>query len=210
MPRILLADDHDIAREGVRALVASHPGWEVCGEARAGRDALRLAAELKPDVLVTDVLMPDLNGVDVARQIRKDLSATEIVILSGHEDDALIQQAFDAGVRAYVSKSEARVHLIPAIEALLARKPYLTVRVAEVLMRDYKGPAAGSADPLTAREREIVQLLAEGRSNKEISSTLDIGVKTVETHRASIMRKLNLNGLSDIVLYAIRHKIVEA
>jgi DNA-binding NarL/FixJ family response regulator len=213
--RILVVDDHDIVRQGVCALIVSQPGWEVCGEARSGREALRMAEESRPDVIVMDLLMPDLNGLDAARQIKKHLPAVETLILSGHEDSELIQSVFDAGIRAYIFKSEARTHLVPAITALLTRKPYLTARVSEVLFRRFEEQAAGGekqarADTaLTAREREIVQLLAEGRSNKEVASNLAISTKTVETHRASIMRKLNLDSLSDLVRYAIRNKIIE-
>ncbi len=214
-PRILVVDDHDIVRQGVCALISSQPAWEICGEARNGREALRMAAELRPDLIVMDLLMPDLNGLDAARQIRKQLPSVEILVLSGHEDSELIQTVFDAGIRAYVLKSQARTHLIPAITALLARKPYLTPQVLEVLFRRFEqqtlgGEKEGRTDAaLTPREREIVQLLAEGRSNKEVASGLAISVKTVETHRASIMRKLDLDSLSDLVRYAIRKKIIE-
>jgi DNA-binding NarL/FixJ family response regulator len=215
--RILVVDDHDIVRQGVCALITSEPGWEVCGEARSGREALRLAAELRPDIIVMDLLMPDLNGLDAARQIKKHLPSVETLILSGHEDADLIQAVFDAGIRAYIFKSEARTHLVPALTALLARKPYLTSRVSEVLFRRFEDQTGGGGGEkqgridtaLTAREREIVQLLAEGRSNKEVAASLAISTKTVETHRASIMRKLNLDSLSDLVRYAIRNKIIE-
>jgi DNA-binding NarL/FixJ family response regulator len=213
--RILVVDDHDIVRQGICALLAAQEGWEVCGEARNGREALRMAAELKPDIVIMDLLMPDLNGLDAARQIKKQLPSTEALILSGHEDSELIQSVFDSGIRAYIFKSEARTHLVPAIAALLTRKPYLTARVSEVLFRRFEEQASGAekvdrADAgLTAREREIVQLLAEGRSNKEVASGLAISTKTVETHRASIMRKLNLDSLGDLVRYAIRKKIIE-
>ena len=214
-PRILVVDDHDIVRQGVCALIAAQPEWIVCGEARTGRDAIRLAVELTPDVVVMDLLMPDLNGVDAARQIKKLLPATEILVLSGHEETELIQTVFDAGIRAYIFKSQARAHLVPAITALIAHKPYLTSKVSEVLFRRFEQQAAGhekegrTEAALTAREREIVQLLAEGRSNKEVASALAISIKTVETHRASIMRKLNLDSLSDLVRFAIRSKIIE-
>ena len=213
--RILVVDDHDIVRQGVCALVTSQADWEVCGEARSGREAIRMAAELRPDVVIMDLLMPDLNGLDAARQIKKHLPTVETLILSGHEDSELIQSVFDAGIRAYIFKSEARTHLVPAVTALLARKPYLTARVSEVLFRRFEEQAAGGEKQgrtdagLTAREREIVQLLAEGRSNKEVASGLAISTKTVETHRASIMRKLNMDSLSDLVRYAIRNKIIE-
>jgi DNA-binding NarL/FixJ family response regulator len=214
-PRILVVDDHDIVRQGVCALIAAQPDWIVCGEARTGRDAIRLSAELTPDVIVMDLLMPDLNGIDAARQIKKQLPNTEILVLSGHEENELIQSVFDAGIRAYIFKSQARSHLVPAITALLAHKPYLTSKVSEVLFRRFEQQATGQEKEgrteaaLTAREREIVQLLAEGRSNKEVASSLTISIKTVETHRASIMRKLNLDSLSDLVRFAIRTKIIE-
>jgi DNA-binding NarL/FixJ family response regulator len=213
--RILVVDDHDIVRQGVCALIAAQPGWIICGEARTGRDGIRLAAELAPDVVIMDLLMPDLNGIDAARQIKKQLPATEILVLSGHEESELIQTVFDAGIRAYIFKTQARDHLIPAINAILAHKPYLTSKVSEVLFRRFEQQAPGeekegrSDAALTAREREIVQLLAEGHSNKEVASSLTISIKTVETHRASIMRKLNLDSLSDLVRFAIRVKIIE-
>jgi DNA-binding NarL/FixJ family response regulator len=213
--RILVVDDHDIVRQGVCALVTSQPDWEICGEARSGREAISMAADLKPDVIIMDLLMPDLNGLDAARQIKKHLPSVEVLVLSGHEDSDLIQSVFDAGIRAYIFKSQARTHLVPAVTALLARKPYLTSHISEVLFRRFEQQATGSekegrADAaLTAREREIIQLLAEGRSNKEVASDLSISIKTVETHRASIMRKLNLDSLSDLVRYAIRNKIIE-
>ena len=211
--RILLVDDHDIARQGVAALISSQPGWVVCGEARTGREALAMAASLRPDVIVMDMLMPDLNGLDAARQIRKLDPSAMILVLSGHEESELIQPAFDAGIRAYIVKTQARDHLIPAITALLSGIPYLTPRVSQVLFRQPAPPAVPEGvrveNTLTPREREIIQLLAEGRSNKEAASTLNISTKTVETHRASILRKLALDSLSDLVLYAIRHKIIE-
>jgi len=214
--RILLVDDHDIARQGVSALITGHAGWEVCGEAQTGREAVQMAADLQPDVIVMDMLMPDLNGLDAARQIRKRVPGAEILVLSGHEDARLIQPAFDAGIRAYIFKSQARQHLVPAIASLLARKPYLTSEVSGVLF-ERTGPGQSKVEierrpdaALTGREREIIQLLAEGRSNKQVAALLEISIKTVETHRASIMRKLNIESLSDLVLFAIRNKIVEA
>jgi len=214
-PRILVVDDHDIVRQGVCALLSAQPEWIICGEAKNGREAIRKAEELRPDVVIMDLLMPDLNGIDAGRQIKKLLPATEILVLSGHEETELIQSVFDAGIRAYIFKSQARTHLLPAVEALLAHKPYLTTPVSEVLFRRFEQQASGQEKEsrteiaLTAREREIVQLLAEGRSNKEVASSLVISVKTVETHRASIMRKLNLDSLSDLVRFAIRTKIIE-
>jgi DNA-binding NarL/FixJ family response regulator len=214
--RILVVDDHDIVRQGVTALIETQPGWTVCGEAQTGRQAVLMASELRPDIIIMDILMPDLNGVDAARQIRKAVPSAEILIFSGHEDDHLIQPSFDAGVRAYIFKSQASTHLVPAITSLLAGRPYLTPQVSGILFHQFdKGPSKSepgrrSETSLTGREREIIQLLAEGRSNKEVASLLDISTKTVETHRASIMRKLGIESLSDLVLYAIRNKIIEA
>lgn len=219
MPKILIVDDHQMVREGVRALLAAQPGWEICAEAANGRQALAAALQLRPDVIVMDLLIPDLNGLDATRQIRKQLPDTEILALSAYEDFSLVQSAFDAGVRAYLFKSHVRAHLIPAIRALLDRQPYLTPEVSDILLSRIQHAAPGShspesvpADPapLTPREREIVQLLAEGLSNKEIASTLSISIKTVETHRAAIMRKLNIQSLSDLVRYAIRTRIISA
>ena len=141
--RILVVDDHDIVRQGVCALITSQPGWEICGEARSGREALRLAEELNPDVIIMDLLMPDLNGLDAARQIKKHLPSVGNPVLSGHEDSELIQSVFDAGIRAYIFKSQARTHLVPAVAALLHRKPYLTPRISEVLFRRFEHQTAG-------------------------------------------------------------------
>jgi DNA-binding NarL/FixJ family response regulator len=214
-PRILVVDDYDIVRQGVCALISAQPGWEICGEARTSQEALRLAVELRPDVVVMDLLLPDLNGLDAARQLKKLLPAVEVVILSGHEDTELIQGVFDAGIRAFVFKTDARTHLVPAIAALLEGQPYLASGLNQILLRHPAHPATGSHDAnraesvLTAREREIIQWLAGGHSNKEVAAGLSISIKTVETHRASIMRKLDLENLSDLVRYAIRHQIIE-
>jgi DNA-binding NarL/FixJ family response regulator len=206
--RILLVDDHEIARQGVASLIAAQPGWQVCGEAADGREGLRLAVELKPDVVVLDMLMPGLNGLDAARLLKKQVPAAQLLILSGHEESTLIRPAFDAGVRAYILKSQARTHLIPAISALLAGILYLTPEVSQVLRAD----AIDNPPPntLTPREREIIQLLSEGMANRDIAGELGISTKTAETHRASIMRKLRVESLADLVLYAIRNKIIQA
>jgi DNA-binding NarL/FixJ family response regulator len=216
LAKILLADDHEIARHGAAALISTQPGWEICGEAQTGREALKMAEELQPDIIVMDLLMPDLNGLDAARQIKKLFPKIEIIVLSGHEDSKLIQPAFDAGIRAYIFKTQARMHLVAAIHALLAGRPYLTPRVSEVLFQRLDGASRFDAEAghrvepaLTAREREIIQMLVEGKSNKEIASVLSISTKTVETHRASIMRKLNMESLSDLIRFAVRTKMIE-
>jgi len=209
--RLLIVDDHEIIREGVRALIASRADWEVCGEARTGREAVRMAAELRPDVVVMDLLMPDLNGIDAARQMKKEAPSMEILILSGHEEAGLIQQALEAGVRAYIFKSQASVHLAPAIAALLAGQTYLTAGTQTTAGSGEGGMGDDRPEPvLTAREREIIQWLAGGQSNKEIAAGLGISVKTVETHRASIMRKVGIESLSELVRYALRKRIIEA
>jgi DNA-binding NarL/FixJ family response regulator len=214
-PRILVVDDYDIVRQGVCAIISAQPGWEVCGEARTSEEGLRLAAELQPDIVVMDLLLPDLNGLDAARRLKKLLPEIGIVILSGHEGRELIQSVFDAGIRAFVFKTDARRHLAPAIAALLEGKPYLASGLNQVLLRQPAPHGAAGQDEnrieaaLTAREREIIQCLAAGQSNKEVASRLSISIKTVETHRASIMRKLNLENLSDLVRYAIRKQIIE-
>jgi DNA-binding NarL/FixJ family response regulator len=210
--RILIADDHDIVRAGIRAFIKREPGWEVCGEAADGREAVTLAEKLQPDVVVLDVTMPELNGLEAASQIKKRSPSVEVVILTAHESEDLVHQVFHAGARSYVLKTEAAKHLIPAVRAAYAHKPFFTNKVSEIIFARYLD--RGDADPgnssLTPRERELVQLLAEGKSNKETAGTLGISVKTVESHRSTIMHKLALRSVSELVRYAIRNKIIEA
>ena len=214
--RILIADDHDLMRRGVKALLQSHPGWEICGEAHTGREAVTKAQELRPDIAILDVSMPDLNGVDAAKRIHKESPDTEILILSVHYSDQLIRDILEAGVRGYIVKSDSDRDLIIAIETLANHKPFLTPRATEVMLTNFKeGRMRSTETPttvgnrLTTREREIVQLLAEGKSSKEVASSLCISVKTAETHRANIMRKLQLHTVSELVRYAVRNQIVE-
>jgi two-component system response regulator NreC len=212
--RILVADDHEVVRHGVRGLIEKEAGWEVCGEAGDGRDAVLLAEKLKPDVVVLDMGMPELNGLEAARQIKRALPKTEVLIFTGEESEQLIHDIFAAGVRSYILKSDLGVHLVSAIRALGQHKHYFTNRVSQVVFARYLDGASGAGkaktEGLTAREREIVQLLAEGKSNKEVGALLGISVKTVETHRAATMRKLRLNAFADLVRYAIRNKIISA
>jgi DNA-binding NarL/FixJ family response regulator len=214
--RILIADDHDLLRRGVKALLQSHPGWEICGEAHTGREAVAKAQELRPDIAILDVSMPDLNGVDAARRIRKESPDTEILILSVHYSDQLIRDILEAGVRGYIVKSDSDRDLIIAVETLANHKPFLTPRATEVMLTNFKEgrmrtseTPTTAGDRLTSREREIVQLLAEGKSSKEVASSLCISVKTAETHRANIMRKLQFHTVSELVRYAVRNQIVE-
>ena len=212
--RILLADDHDLVRRGLRPLIESEWGWEICGEAKNGREAVAMAEELKPDIVVLDVGMPELNGVDAARQIKRALPGTEILILTGQESEGLVHQVLAAGARGYLLKTDAGAQIIPAIKALCEHKPYLTSRAAEVVLDSYLtgDGVAKHATPggLTPREREIVQLLAEGKSNKEVGTALGISVKTAETHRATVMHKLGFKAFSELVRFAVRNHIVSA
>jgi DNA-binding NarL/FixJ family response regulator len=213
--RILIADDHDLMRRGVKALLQSRAGWEVCGEAHTGREAVAKAEELKPDVVILDISMPDLNGVDAAKRIRKASPDTEVLILSVHYSDQLIRDILEAGVRGYIVKSDSDRDLVIAVETLANHKPFFTPRATEVMLTNFnEGKTKADVpetmrDRLTSREREIVQLLAEGKSSKEVASSLNISVKTAETHRANIMRKLQLHTVSELVRYAVRNQIIE-
>jgi DNA-binding NarL/FixJ family response regulator len=210
MVRILLADDHDVVRRGVRALLEARPCWQVCGEAANGREAVKLAVSLKPDIAVLDLEMPELNGLEATRQIKRKLPNTEVLIYSMHETDQLIREVLAAGARGYVLKADAGRQLVDAVEALSRHKPFFTTRASETLLESFlKSPlAAGEVSLLTDREREIVQLLAEGKANKEVASALGISVKTVETHRATLMRKLGMNSIVELVHYAVRNHLV--
>src|SRR6202161_2822397 len=215
MLRILVADDHDLMRRGIKALLQSHAGWEVRGEAHTGREAVAKAEELKPDVVILDISMPDLNGVDAAKRIRKSSPDTEVLILSVHYSDQLIRDILEAGVRGYIVKSDSDRDLVIAVETLANHKPFFTPRATEVMLTNFNegktkaDPPETLRDRLTSREREIVQLLAEGKSSKEVASSLNISVKTAETHRANIMRKLQLHTVSELVRYAVRNQIIE-
>ena len=214
--RILVADDHDIIRRGLKAVLSSRPGWMVCAEAATGREAVTMAEQHKPDIVVMDISMPELNGLEAARRIRKVLPKTEVVILSLHYSDQLVREIVDAGARAYIMKSDADRDLLIAVEALANHRSFFTSRAAEMLIDGFCKQNRVSEEPrilmrnrLTSREREIVQLLAEGRSSKEVAVTLGISVKTAETHRANIMRKLDMHNVSELVRYAVRNQIIE-
>ena len=212
--RILLADDHEILRHGARALIEKEAGWEVCGEAVDGRNAVALAEKLKPDVVVLDLGMPELNGIEATRQIKRVLPKTEVLIFTGEGSEQLIHDSFAAGARSYILKSDLGQHLVAAIRALGQHKHYFTSRISEVVFARYidgdSGAGKDKTEGLTPREREIVQLIGEGRSNKEAAGLLGISTKTVETHRSAIMRKLRLDSFADLMRYAIRNKIISA
>ena len=215
MLRILLADDHDIVRRGLKDLLEQHVGWQVCAEASNGREAVDLALQHRPQVAVIDLSMPELNGLEATRRIRQALPDTEVLIFTMHESEELIREVLGAGARGYLLKSDAVRQLSPAVESLSQKNPYFAGRVSAVVLDGFlkggqvtlEGP---TAERLTSREREVVQLLAEGKSNKRIAGLLDLSVKTVETHRTAAMRKLELNSLPDLVRYAVRMQIIQA
>jgi DNA-binding NarL/FixJ family response regulator len=212
--RILLADDHDVVRRGLSALLANRPDWQVVGEAQNGREAVSLAVKLKPQVAVLDLSMPELNGLEATRQIRKEVPETEVLVFSMYESEQFVRDLLAAGARGYVLKSDVTTQLLTAVETVARHKPFFTSEVAERVLEGFLKLGELSAGDssatgiLTPREREIVQLLAEARSNKEVSTILGISVKTVETHRASIMRKLGISSIVDLVHYAIRNNLV--
>ena len=208
--RLLIVDDHSIVRRGVRALIEAQKDWEVCGEATTGRQAVDEARRLKPDIVILDLSLPELNGLDAARQILRDQPETEVLILTMHDSDELAEHVLKAGARGYIRKSDADKRLVEAVESLRLHKPFLSSDVTELVLNRYlrqESDGNGHHPPLTPREREVIQLVAEGQSSKEIASSLDISLKTVEAHRANIMRKLRLHSIADVVRYAVRNKI---
>ena len=212
--RILIADDHELIRRGLVSALADRPEWSIVAEAGDGRTACELAARLTPDIAVLDLTMPELNGLDATRQIRASTPKTRILIVTAHESEQLIRDVLDAGAMGYVLKSDAGRALVQAVEALLDERPFFTSKVAHHVLQGYlrSGEESPSqqAVALSQREREIVQLLAEGNNNKEVARALNLSVKTVETHRSNIMRKMEFGSLPDLVRYAIRNKIVDA
>jgi DNA-binding NarL/FixJ family response regulator len=215
MLRILLADDHEIVRRRLKELLEEQAGWTVCAEAANGREAVELAVQSRPHVAILDFSMPELNGLEATRRIRQAVPNTEVLIFTMHESEELIREVLSTGARGYLLKSDATRQLIPAVESVSRHMPYFSGRVSAVVLDGFlKGrgsaePVALGAERLTSREREIVQLLAEGNSNKGIATRLNLSVKTVETHRAAVMRKLELSSLADLIRFAIRNHIVE-
>lgn len=211
--RILVADDHEVARQGIRALLESHPGWEVCAEARDGREAVEGAGKYKPDVLLLDIGMPNLNGLDAARQILAISPDARILILTIHDSEQVVREVLAAGAKGFLLKSDAGRDLLAAVEALQHRRTFFTPKVAQMMLDGYLRPHE-ETDPsgqcvLTPREREVIQLVAEGKTTKEIAMALSLSVKTAETHRTNLMRKLDLHSIADLTLYAVRNGIVQ-
>jgi DNA-binding NarL/FixJ family response regulator len=212
MVRILLADDHAVVRRGLRALLEAQQDFEVCAEASNGREAVELALQHRPDVAVLDISLAILSGIEATRQIRRDTPATEVMIFTLRENENEIRDVLHAGARGYVLKSEADEQIVRAIETLARHHAFFSDHVSETLLDKLveQSGSSNSASMLTAREREVVQLIAEGNSNKKIAQLLSISVKTVETHRSASMRKLDIHSTADLVRYAVRHKLIIA
>jgi DNA-binding NarL/FixJ family response regulator len=214
MIRILLADDHDLMRQGIRSMLESHPNLEVCAEAKDGIEASEKALEYRPDVVILDVTMPKMNGLEASRRITKQLPETQVLIFTIHDNEDMIRETLDAGAHGYVLKSEAPTHLAAAVEAVAQRDLYFSSGVSNFVIDSLvKSGSGGMEDsiqeiPLTAREVEVLRLLARGNSNKEIATALFISVRTVETHRRTIHRKLKLNSVAELVRYAIRLRLI--
>lgn len=216
MLRILIADDHEVARRGIRAVLESHPGWEVCGEAQDGRETVELASSLRPDLILLDIGMPNLNGLEATRHILATSPDAVILILTMHDTDHVVREVLRAGARGFLLKSDAGRDLVAAVEALQRQRTFFTTRVSQMVLDGYldrdnpeSDPVDDSGDVLTTREREVIQLLAEGKTSKEVAVTLNLSVKTAETHRTNLMRKLDLHSVADLTRYAVRNGIVQ-
>lgn len=216
MLRILIADDHEVVRRGLITLLRGHDGWEICGEAKDGREAVEKAKQLKPDVVILDVGMPNLNGLAAARQLTQQDPQQKIIVLTITDSDQVVREALDAGARGFVLKSDAARDLVSAVEALQRNRVFFTQRVNDLVLAGFldKGQAASTRESprlpkLTTREREVIQLLAEGKSSKEVASLLNLSTKTAETHRSNIMRKLGFHSIRDLVVYAVKNNIIQ-
>lgn len=214
--RILIADDHELVRRGLCALLQAHEGWEICGEATDGREAVEKAKQLKPDVVILDVGMPNLNGLAATRQLSRQDPHCKIIVLTITDTDQIVQEALDAGARGFVLKSDAARDLVSAVEALQRNRMFLTPRVNDMVLAGFldRGHRVSHGEPpelpkLTPREGEVIQLLAEGKSSKEVASLLNLSTKTAETHRSNIMRKLGFHSIRDLVVYAVKNNIIQ-
>ena len=214
--RILVADDHELIRRGIRGLLRGQRGWRVVGEATNGREAVEKTNKLKPDVAIVDISMPDLDGLQATRQIREVAPRTSVVVLTMHESDQMVRRVLDAGALGYVLKSDLAAHLVKAVKNVSAGKLFLTPRVSDIVLKGFlkngnqPEPRENSRARPTSREVQVIRLLAEGKANKEIAGELGITLRTVETHRAKIMLKLGLHSLAELIHYALRNKIVSA
>ena len=209
MTRILIADDHEVVRSGVRAILEAHEGWEVVAEAKDGKDAIAKAVETQPDVAIIDYSLPVMDGIEVTRQIHARLPKAEILIFTMHDSDVLVGELLGAGARAYLLKSDANRYLIAAVEALAEHKPLLTGKISQRLINVLLADRKGQKEVLSPRERVVVQLIAEGHSNRKTAEILNLSIKTIESHRAEAMRKLNVKSTAGLVRYAIRNRLIE-
>jgi DNA-binding NarL/FixJ family response regulator len=214
--RILIADDHEVVRRGLCALLQSHEGWEICGDAKDGREAVEMAQQLKPDVVILDVGMPNLNGLAATRQLLQQNPQQKVIVLTITDSDQVIREALDAGARGFVLKSDAARDLVSAVEALQRNRMFFTPRVNDMVLAGFLDKGHKPSDreaprlpTLTPREREVIQLLAEGKSSKEVASLLNLSTKTAETHRSNIMRKLDIHSIRDLVVYAVKNDIIQ-
>jgi DNA-binding NarL/FixJ family response regulator len=209
--RILIVDDHEAIRQGLRTILENHQGWQIVGEASNGREALRLAHETSPHIAILDYSLPQMNGLELTRNIKHELPRTEIVIYTMHDEESILTEVLHAGARGYVLKSDPSRNIVSAVEALAKGKPYFSPEISQALLDTFVDPRRdnNSASLLTAREREVVQLIAEGKINKQVAHMLNISIKTVETHRAATMHKLKLRTTAELVLYAVRNHIVQ-
>jgi len=208
--RLMLVDDHEVVRQGVRSLIETVPDWTLCAEASGGEEALKAAAEAKPDIVVLDVSMPNVSGLDLILQLKKLLPKVEILVLTMHDSERIVAQALRAGSRGYLLKSDSADKLIEAITALSRRQTYFSASVSETLLQAYLNSNSNAEhEQLTPRERQIVKLVAEGNSNKRIAMILKVSIKTVETHRSAAMRKIGAKSSADLALYAARNELVQ-
>jgi DNA-binding NarL/FixJ family response regulator len=214
--RILVADDHELVRRGLRTLLETQPGWQVIAEAKDGSEAVKKCIELKPDIVILDIGMPRLNGLGAVNKIGKALPSAKVLILTIHDSDDLVREVVEAGARGYLTKSSAARDLISAVDALQKGKTYFMPRVDDFMLDSFRGAEtnfgsiANAREFLTPRQREVIQLIAEGRSSKEVAVALGLSVKTAETHRANLMKRLGCHSVSELVRYAIRNHIIEA
>jgi DNA-binding NarL/FixJ family response regulator len=212
--RILLADDHDVVRRGLKALLQEHAGWEICGEALSGREAVEMARQMQPNVAIIDLMMPDLNGLETTRQICKVSQRTQVLVFTMHYSETLVHEVLEAGARGYLLKTDGERNIIAAVEKLLHHQPYFSAQVSETVIEGFLRSGSHSAKDqtgprLTPREREVIQLLAEGHRNKKIAQRLGISIKTVETHRTTLMRKIGVKSIVEVVRYAVRNHLTE-
>jgi DNA-binding NarL/FixJ family response regulator len=207
--RILLADDHAVVRQGFKMILAAQPDMEIVGEAGHGREAVELAEQLRPDVIVMDVAMPELNGIEATRRLAASLPHTRVLALSMHKDSVYVREILRAGARGYLLKDSVAADLVSAVRAVASGEGYISPAVSNAVLDDYRRHVTNPIDLLTSREREVLQMLAEGKTNKEIAGVLNLSVYTVDSHRGRIMEKLNLHSINELVRFAVRNGLID-